>query len=115
MSTSCGTSGCDSEESSVSSCGAGAKSCCPCGSPSCNGDPLECAKGMWTSSFFQAMRALQVEALKAKIQKAWGAKFDKAADIVLEAMGAHWQSMLAQNKASADLRQRLSALWQEGK
>ena len=70
---------------------------------------------MWTGSFFQALKAVQVEALKAKIQKAWGAKIDKAADAVLESMGAQWQSMLSQSKASSDLRQRLSSLWQESK
>ena len=111
-STECGTGGCETEQSS---CGSGAKSCCPCGSSSCSGDPIECGVGMWTGSFFQAMKAAQVEALKAKIQKAWGAKMDKAADAVLEAMGAQWQSMLAQSRAGSDLRQRLSALWQESK
>ncbi|MBI3291978.1 MAG: hypothetical protein HYZ73_04125 [Elusimicrobia bacterium] len=69
---------------------------------------------MWGQSFFQAMKAAQVEILKAKIQKAWGPKMDKAADAVLEAMGVKWQSMLAQAKAKADLVDKLQGLWQEG-
>ena len=70
---------------------------------------------MWTGSFFQALKAVQVEALKAKIQKAWGAKTDKAADAVLEAMGIQWQSMLAQTNAKSDLQEKLRGLWSEGK
>jgi len=61
------------------------------------------------------MKAAQVDLLKAKIQKAWGAKMDKAADAVIEAMGVQWQSMLAQAGAKAQLQQRLQGLWQEGR
>jgi len=68
---------------------------------------------MWQVSFFQALKAAQVEALKVKIQKAWGQKMDKAADAVLEAMGVQWQSMLAQASAKASLSERLRILWQE--
>jgi hypothetical protein len=59
------------------------------------------------------MKAAQVDLLKAKIQKAWGAKMEKAADIILEAMGVKWQTMLAQAQANADVRERLARLWQE--
>ena len=107
----CSSSGCESE--STERCCSSGKGGCPCGTPGCSGDPVECGVGMWTGSFFQALRAVQVEALKGKIQKAWGAKTDKAADAVLEAMGTKWQSKMAQGKADAELRQRLSALWQE--
>ena len=62
-----------------------------------------------------AMKQVHVDVLKAKIQKAWGAKMEKAADAVLEAMGVQWQSMLAQSSAKAELRERLHGLWQEGK
>ncbi|MBI4342794.1 MAG: hypothetical protein HY599_05455 [Candidatus Omnitrophica bacterium] len=70
---------------------------------------------MWSCSFFQALKAAQVDALKAKIQKAWGSKMDKAADAVLEAMGVQWQSMLAQATAKSALREKLQNLWSEGK
>ena len=88
---------------------------CPCGTSGCSGDPTDCATGMWTCAFFTAMKAVQVDLLKAKIQKAWGAKMDKAADAVLEAMGVQWQSMLAQAQAKAGLRERLQSLWSEGR
>jgi hypothetical protein len=69
---------------------------------------------MWVGSFFQAMQAVQVDLLKAKLQKAWGSKMDKAADIILEAMGMKWQAMVAEAKAKTDVRSKLEALWQEG-
>ncbi|MBI4597620.1 MAG: hypothetical protein HY737_04365 [Candidatus Omnitrophica bacterium] len=68
---------------------------------------------MWSCAFFTAMKEVQVDILKQKLQKAWGPKMDKAADAVLEAMGVQWQSMLAQAGAKATLRQKLSSLWQE--
>jgi hypothetical protein len=74
---------------------------------------MDCAIGMWTGSFFAAMKSIQVDLLKAKIQKAWGPKMDKAADAVLEAMGAQWQAMLAKAQADATLRERLETLWSE--
>jgi hypothetical protein len=70
---------------------------------------------MWHASFFQAMKAVQVDVLKAKIQKAWGAKMEQAADIILEAMGVKWQAMVAQAKSHADVREQLARLWQEGR
>ena len=88
---------------------------CPCGVKGCSGDPMDCAMGMWSSSFFCAMKALQVDILKAKIQKAWGSKMEKAADAVIDAMGTEWQAMLAKAQAKSDLRQRLQGLWQEGR
>ncbi|MBI2093845.1 MAG: hypothetical protein HYT88_03900 [Candidatus Omnitrophica bacterium] len=70
---------------------------------------------MWSCSFFEAMKQAQVEVLKAKIQKAWGAKMEKAADSVIEAMGAQWQSLLAQENAKAQLKEKLAALWKEAR
>ncbi len=112
MGSACATSSCDAGESSEAQ---GASSRCGCGSSTCGGDPVECATGMWTCAFFTAMKQVQVDLLKAKIHKAWGAKMDKAADAVVEAMGAQWQSMLAQAQAKAGLRERLQNLWQEGR
>ncbi len=88
---------------------------CPgCGQASCS-DPVSCGTAMWTCSFFQAMKAAQVDILKAKIQKAWGPMMDKAADAALDSMGVMWQSIMAQAKAKDDFRAKLQKLWQEGK
>lgn len=86
-------------------------SCKACGCD-CGGDPIACSMAMWACSFFQAMKGAQVDLLKAKIQKAWGPKMEKAADAVLEAMGVKWQSMLAEAKAREDFRSKLQGLWQ---
>ena len=101
---SCSTSSCESSESRCRAC-----------NTACGGDPVACATAMWSCAFFTAMKEVQVDTLKAKIQKAWGPKMDKAADAVLEAMGVHWQSMLAQAKAKGDLQGKLRALWNEPK
>lgn len=118
MSGVCSTSGgsCETESGAcgAESCGSSSSGCKACGT-SCGGDPIACATAMWAGAFFQAMKTAQVDVLKTKIQKAWGAKMDKAADAVIEAMGVHWQSMLAQANAKAQLRERLTGLWQEGK
>ena len=112
MSADCSSGACEVKGSG--SCESETRCACPCGTD-CGGDPISCAVGLWSGSFFQAMRAAQVELLKSKIQKAWGQKMDKAADAVLEAMGVQWESMLAQAGARAALRERLAGLWKEGK
>lgn len=118
MSQECGTSGtCETSSGAMQagSCGPSGSPECPCGTPGCSGDAIDCAIGMWSCAFFQAMKQVQVDLLKPKIQKTWGAKMEKAADAVLEAMGVQWQSMVAQSQAKAQLKEKLNALWQEGR
>ncbi len=120
MAGSCETSAGSCETQAGSACcsssasGCESKGGCGCGSQGCGGDPIDTAAGMWAGAFFQAMKQAQVELLKGKIQKAWGAKMDKAADAVIDAMGTHWQSSIAQAKAKADFKEKLRGLWQEG-
>ena len=116
MGATCSTesSGCETQ---AGSCGtpSGSTIRCPgCGQTSCP-DPVGCGTAMWVCSFFQAMKAVQVDMLKAKIQKAWGPMMDKGADAALESMGVMWQSIMAQAKAKEDFRTKLQKLWQEGK
>ncbi len=113
MESSCDEGSCKTGSSCGSGCD-GEESCEACGT-SCGGDPTECGSAMWHRAFFEAMRELQVETIKAKLQKAWGAKMEKAADIIIEAAGTKWQSMLAQAKAKEQVREKLRQLWQEGK
>jgi len=117
MSAECSTSSesCQPQGSCASECCESSGSSCKACDTACGGDPIACAMALWAGSFFQAMKAVQVDLLKAKIQKAWGAKMDKAADAVIDAMGTQWQSMLAQANAKAQLRERLHGLWQESK
>ena len=108
MAPECTTESCDVESRECSSGG------CSCGNAGCSGDPLDCAVGLWTCSSFQALKEVQVELLKSRIHKAFGAKLEKAADAAVEALQGQWQSMLAQSKAKTDFRDRLRGLWQEG-
>lgn len=115
MSTECTSGSCTVGEREANAANCESESCCPACRSSCGGDPVACAEAMWNAAFFQAMKQAQVEILKAKMQKAWGAKMDKAADIILEAMGLKWQSLLAEAKANASVQDQLRRLWQEGK
>ena len=99
---------------SESSCESSCESQCPCGTK-CGGDPVNCSMGMWGRSFFCAMKELQVEIMQEKIKKAWGSKMDKAADIILEAMGAKWQAKLTEAQLRGDVREKLARLYQQGK
>lgn len=85
---------------------------CPCGG-GCGGDPVTCGTIMWGQSFFQAMKAVQVDLLKEKIRKGWGGTMEKAADIILDAMGVKWQSMLKEAEVKASVREKLQRLWRE--
>jgi hypothetical protein len=82
---------------------------CYCGGV-CGGDPIVCAMHMWGKSFFEALKQAQIEILKAKIQKTMGPKLEKEANIVLEAMNVKWESMLAAEKAKADLKAKFQEL-----
>ena len=104
---------CSSTTGSCETTTPSAQDCCP--TQSACGCPIEAAKTLWTQSFFQALKEAQKDALKAKIQKAWGSKIDKAADAVLEAMDAKWKSALSQGKAEIDLKDRLASIYTEGK
>lgn len=75
--------------------------------------PVENSVDMWSSSFFQAMKQTQVEILKDKIKKAWGPLMDKEGDAIVQAMGTHWESMLAQAKAQCDLKENFKQIFQE--
>ncbi len=118
MSGSCEGESCETSKTSCSSescCeSSGCEEKCGCGT-ACGGDPLACAEGMWKSAFFPALRAAQIETLKGKIQKAWGPRLDKAADIILEAFGAKWQEMLAEAETKNEVREKLRALYRESR
>lgn len=68
---------------------------------------------MWKQAYFTALKAVQTDIMKAKIQKAWGARMEKSADAVFESMGGIWQSMLAQSKAKSELYEGLARAMQE--
>ena len=77
--------------------------------------PIEMAAQKWSGSFCQAMQEVQVEILKQKIKKSWGAEMEKVGDAVIESMGAQWHAMLSQAKAHVDLRENIKKVFLSGK
>jgi hypothetical protein len=75
---------------------------CPCG---CGCDH-ECPMHMWTTAFFCAKKAVMVDILKNKIQKAKGQKLEQTADLILQAMEA-------KIKGKFELKAKLEEIWQE--
>lgn len=109
----CSEGSCETKAGSCSSGSCGSSGSCKMCETNCGNDPIACATAMWCCAFKQAMHEVQVELLKERIRKGWGAKMSKAADAVIEGAGVQWGSMLAQAKAKQDFRQLLAELWQE--
>ena len=84
---------------------------CPCG---CGSD-CACPIHMWMCSFHEAKKSVQVELLKAKIQKAWGPKLEKEACAVIEAMEAKWKSMQAAGQFKEQLKEKFEQICKESR
>ena len=87
---------------------------CACGG-GCGGDPMVCKMNMWMCSFHEAKKAVQVDILKAKIQKAWGPKLEKEATAVLEAMEAKWKSIQAAGQVKEQLVEKFEQICKESR
>lgn len=98
---------CLSEERSSGCCGQGQEEHCD--------DPTSKIIGSWMQAFFQAKHQVQVDILKSRIQKVWGAKLEKAADAVMETVEAVFQSMLTKGQAKEKLKSQLQAIFWEGR
>ena len=88
---------------------------CPSQAKDC---PIECAAEFWKGSFDQAMRQVQLDMLRSKIQKAWGPMIEKAADAFLESMGAFWQMQMAKIRSAEachEFKEKLRDIWLEEK
>ena len=85
-----------------------------CKTPASACCPIEMATEKWSGSFCQAMTEVQVEILKGKIKKAWGAEMEKVGDAVIESMGAQWHAMLSKAKAHVDLKENIKKVFFSG-
>jgi hypothetical protein len=72
--------------------------------------PLEKSIELWSGSFFQAMKQVQVDLLKEKIRKNWGSVMEKQADAVVAAMGTQWQTLVMQAQAQCELRETMKTI-----
>lgn len=98
----CKENSCTPASASASECKTpAAASCCP----------VEMAAQKWSSSFCRAMEEVQVELLKARIKKAWGAELEKVGDAVIESMGVQWHAALSQARAHAGLRDSIKGVF----
>lgn len=96
---------CQTNSSGENECKTGpSQSCCP----------IEMAAQKWSGSFCRAMEEVQVEILKQRIKKSWGADMEKVGDAVIESMGAQWHAMLSQAKAHVDLRENIKKVFLSG-
>ncbi len=114
---SCESSGCCSEnqacceEGSSSSCGSGSQ----CGPHECEDkDPLDKLVWKWMSVFMEAKHEVQLEIMKTRIQKAWGPRFEKAADAILEGAESMWRSSLTKSEAHQKIKEKLKSILFEG-
>ena len=84
---------------------------CPvCGHAGGIVDPFANAPDVWLQHVKEAIRQVQLDILKAKVQKAFGPQLEKGADAALELAGATSQALFAQSaafKAKEDARERL--------
>jgi len=87
---------------------------CGCGG-ACGGDPMVCKMNMWMCSLHEAKKAVEVDILKAKIQKLWGPKMEKEATAVLEAAEAKWKSMQAAGQFKEQLREKFEQICKESR
>lgn len=90
---------CNSGTETQSHCGTD-ESCCS----------VESVTEKWSSSFCEALQAVQVEILKKKIVEKWGDKMDKVGDAVIEAMEVQWRAMQSTTQSQATLRETISTV-----
>jgi hypothetical protein len=71
----------------------------------CEGDH-SCPTQMLMCWYHEAKKAVMVDILKAKIHKAWGAKMEETADLIVEAMDA-------KKKGRSKLKNKLYEIWEK--
>jgi hypothetical protein len=108
---------CSNPHESAGCCGPRPRAACghaACGTRSAAGCRVERSMEMWACAGHAAWKEVHVDLLKAKILKRWGARMEKTADAVIEAMGIEWQAMLAQGKAKEVLQEKIAQIFAEG-
>ena len=100
------------------SCSAPSQNSCQPATPCSPGHavccPVEMTVDRWSGAFCQAMTEVQVEILKAKIKKNWGAQLEQVGDAMVEAMGIKWNNMLTGAKSQLDLRDKIKDIFMKG-
>ncbi len=76
-----------------------------CGSGSA--DPMEQAKKLLQSAFFIALKEVHVEKIKRIIERNWGEKIDKAAELAVKEVEKHWPDSLPTSFTSKEFDNEL--------
>ena len=98
----CNSCGCETMHGSSSSC-----SCC-------NTDPIEGAKKLLESAFFEALKEVHVEKIKKIIERDWGNNIDKAAELAVKTIEKQWQTSLSTSSPSKEFYEELKKIMTSG-
>ena len=98
----CNSCGCETMHSSNASC-----SCC-------NTDPIEGAKKLLESAFFEALKEVHVEKIKKIIERDWGSNIDKAAELAVKTIEKQWQASLSTSSPSKEFYEELKKIMTSG-
>ena len=81
---------------------------------SCNTDPIEGAKKLLESAFFEALKEVHVEKIKKIIERDWGNNIDKAAELAVKTIEKQWQASLSTSSPSKEFYEELKKIMTSG-
>lgn len=81
---------------------------------SCNVDPIEGAKKLLESAFFEALKEVHVEKIKKIIERDWGNNIDKAAELAVKTIERQWQTSLTTSSPSKEFYDELKKIMTSG-
>ena len=80
----------------------------------CNTDPIEGAKKLLESAFFEALKEVHVEKIKKIIERDWGSNIDKAAELAVKTIEKQWQTSLSTSSPSKEFYEELKKIMTSG-
>ena len=80
----------------------------------CNTDPIEGAKKLLESAFFEALKEVHVEKIKKIIERDWGNNIDKAAELAVKTIEKQWQTSLSTSSPSKEFYEELKKIMTSG-
>jgi len=80
----------------------------------CNVDPIEGAKKLLESAFFEALKEVHVEKIKKIIERDWGSNIDKATELAVTTIEKQWQTSLSTSSPSKEFYEELKKIMTSG-
>jgi hypothetical protein len=78
-------------------------------------DPIEGAKKLLESAFYEALKEVHVEKIKKIIERDWGSNIDQAAELAVRTIEKQWQSSLSTSSPSKEFYDELKKIMTSGK